>query len=175
MTDQNFKFPDQHPGNGSEHLFTGKGDDSFHSGAGKTSIPAGSGTDSIAPTGSGAPTVDAGTDTTFAFGNGVDSLKVEHGQGTITVTGFDSTADTLNLSALGIKDASALQSAATIAPDGNGGTSIDFKHGPSVDLTGVSMISTSDFTFASATTHHADPAADLFHNQMTIYSSHYFA
>ena len=84
--------------------------------------------------------------TNATLSTGTDVLKVGWGTGTATVSNFAHGTDTIDVSALHLGSYTTLQTDATITTDATGVT-IQFTHGPTISLVGVTSISATDFTF----------------------------
>ncbi|HLG88845.1 MAG TPA: hypothetical protein VKZ79_16780 [Alphaproteobacteria bacterium] len=133
-------------GPGQTTIFTGSGSDTVNAGSGSLTIFTGRGTTTIAG-GTGAETIIVGHGTTNAtLSTGTDTLKIGWGTGTANVSNFVHGIDTIDVSALHFGSYSTLVSDATITTTSTGLT-IQFAHGPTINLVGVSSVSSSDFTF----------------------------
>jgi Ca2+-binding RTX toxin-like protein len=133
-------------GSGQTTIFTGSGSDTVNAGSGSLTIFTGRGTTSVAG-GTGAETIIVGHGTTNAtLSTGIDTLKIGWGAGTANVANFVHGIDTIDVSALHFGSYSTLVSDATITTTSSGLT-IQFAHGPTINLIGVTSVSASDFTF----------------------------
>lgn len=133
-------------GSGQTTIFTGSGSEAITAGSGTLTVFTGRGTTTLAG-GTGNETIVIGQGTTNAtLGTGSDTLKVGWGTGTANVSNFVHGTDTIDVGALHFGSYSTLLSDATITTTTTGLT-IQFAHGPTINLIGVSSVSATDFAF----------------------------
>lgn len=130
---------------GTTSVTTHGGTSTITGGTGLLTVRADGGTTTITA-GTGGSHVDLGYGTvSLTGGSGTDTIDVGHGRGSITVTGFTQGTDKVDVHALHFASYDALLAAATVTTSGSD-TTITFDLGPTITLTGVSAVTSSDFT-----------------------------